>query len=130
MTTQTYVWCALAGLLGMFAYVFIVKLPAAMTKAKVSNVSLSVKEYFTTEWVSMVGNLFSIAIALFIVGEVLKYKPELQGWIITIFAFYGFTGSSLLIAIFGQVNKRLNSIIDVKTNTSDAVTENPVTTIK
>ena len=130
MTTQLYVWCALSAILGMAAYVFIVKIPSAMSKAKAANVTFSMGDYFSTEWVSLAGNIVSIAIALLILGEVLKFKPELQGWIITIFAFYGFTGSSLLIAIFGQVSKKINSIVDIKTNVADAVTDNPVTSIK
>ncbi len=130
MTTQLYTWCALAGILGMLACVFIIKIPAATAKAKAANVNFSMSDYFSTEWPTLTGNVFSIAIALLIVGEVLAYKPEIQGWIITIFAFYGFTGSSILLTIFGQVSKKLNAIIDIKTNTADAVTENPVTTIK
>ncbi len=130
MDTKLYIWCALAAILGMAAYVFIVKIPAAITKAKAANVTFSMNDYFSTEWPTLAGNIASIAIALLILGEVLKFKPELQGWIITIFAFYGFTGSSILLAIFGQVSKKLNTIIDIKTNTADAVTDNPVTSIK
>ncbi len=129
MSTQLYIWCAISGLLGMCAYVFIIKIPAAIAKAKAANVTFGMKDYLSTEYPTLIGNLLSIAIALLVLGEVLTYKPELRAWIIAIFAFYGFTGSSILLAIFGQINKKLNSIIDVKTNVADAVTDQPVTSI-
>ncbi len=124
MAHQTYFLCAVAALMGMLFNVFALKIPSAKTRATAANIKFSVSDYFSTEWAALVANIFAIIVALLVLGEAIKFKPEIQGWIVTIFAFYGFTGSSLLIALFGQVSNKINSIVDIKTNKADGGSEN------
>jgi len=129
MTTQTYILCAVASFMGMLFHVFALKIPSAKTRATAANIKFSIGDYFSSEWPAIAANIASIVIGLLIAGEALKFKPEMQGWIITISAFYGFTGSSLLIAIFGQVSKKINSVVDTKTNVADGSSA-PTETLK
>lgn len=130
MDTKLYIWCALSALLGMALHVFAVKLPAALTRAKTANVKLTGMQFLMSELPGLCSTLAAIAIALLVVDEVLNYKPNLSGWLKGLFAFYGYTGSSILLAVFGKVGKQLNSIVDIKTNIADEVTVNPQTSIK
>lgn len=129
MTTQMYVLCAVAAFTGMLLHVFAIKIPSAKTRATAANIKFYVKDYFQSEWPAIAANIACIVIGLLIVGEAIKYKPEIQGYIITLSAFYGFTGSTLLLAIFGQVSKKINAVVDVKTNTADGSSA-PTDTLK
>lgn len=110
--------------MGMLFHVLAVKYPSAKTKATAANIKLTLKEYFNLDMAAIAANVASIAIGLLIVGEAINYKPQIANFIITLSAFYGFTGSSILIALFGQVNKRINNIVDEKTNKADGTSAN------
>lgn len=119
MTTQTYIECAVAGVLGAAFHLFAIKVPAAQSRAKSANISITLGKIINTELTGIITNLLAIAILLLIAGEGLNFKPELQTWIVTIFAFCGFTGSTLLLALFGKINGQINKVVDIKTDMAD-----------
>jgi hypothetical protein len=119
MTVQTYILCALAGLLGIAFHLFAIKIPSAQTRAKVANLKFTVGDFFSTEIAGISSSIFTVAIVLICAGEWLRAKPEFSNWVITGFAFIGFTGSSVLLAAFNKVGTVINKAVDIKTDIAD-----------
>jgi hypothetical protein len=116
--SQSFI-CLFAGILGIVLYLFVVKIPSALQHSKVANVNAGIADYFAHDYPSVIASLISVIIGVICADEFLRWQPAAQGYLKIIFAFYGFTGSSILIAIFGKFNKYINSIVDIKTDIAD-----------
>lgn len=116
----------LAGTLGVFFHIFVIKIPSLRDKSKRANHPFTFKDYLADDWHSIAGSFISIGILIIGLKEVLALKPEFANYITWIFVFVGFTGSSLIQSIFSIANKKIMQVIDVKTNIADGI-EPPVT---
>ena len=56
------------------------------------------------------------------IDELLAAKPSLSEYIKWFFIFVGYTGSSLIQSVLSATSKKINAIIDLKTNLADGVT--------
>lgn len=123
MSTTLYFECFLSACLGALIHLFVIKFPSEMQRAKVANVDFSLKSYMKEDWASIAGNLCTIALALLLISEWVSISQSIQPYIRTLFAFVGFTGSSVAIAAFGRFGKKLNAIVDIKTDKADGKNE-------
>lgn len=119
MTTQTYLLCALAGILGIAFHLFAIKIPSAKTRAAAANIKFTVGDFISTEIAGIASSVLAVALILLMAGELLNIRPDAKNWVITIFAFIGFAGSSILLAIFNKVNTQINKVVDIKTDIAD-----------
>lgn len=110
----------IAGLLGVLAHVFFVKLPAVRKRSLAANKPFVASEYFKDEWVALIGSIITVVICVFIVDEIVGYNPSLMRFIKGLFVFVGYTGSSLLIALFGVADKAILKVVDKKTDIADS----------
>lgn len=124
---QLYLTCAVIGLIGM-ALAVVLKMNSLRDKARVANVDFTASLYFKTDWGSILGSILTIALALFFVQDAIEKYPQV--WVIKMaFGFIGYTGSDIASRAFSVFNRRLNNIIDVKTNVSDEVSPNAAPSI-
>jgi len=117
-----YLSCVIAGMLGMLFHVFVVKYPALKKRANDANLTLSVKKYLTTDWLSLLGSFLSVVIVVYVLDEIAKVRPEIMGYIKGLFIFIGYTGSSLIQSWLGKADKIIQGIVDIKTNIADGKT--------
>lgn len=121
MTTLTYLLCFLAAFLGMVFHVTAVKIPGVKKSANVANMKFSYSAFFEDELAALLANLCVIFIWLLVLGEAVAYKPFILPYIIGISVLIGFSGSSLLLALLGKAQNKINDIVNVKTDISDQV---------
>lgn len=128
MTLIMYLQCFGLGLLGMFFQIAL-KLKSLQDKATSANIIFKESDFFKNDKWTLICNILAILIFVFLIGDIAKLWPSLNGWIKIIFAFIGYIGSDVLLRFFGVVEKKMNGIIDIKTNQADGSSQN-VTPIK
>lgn len=121
MTITTYLLCFAAAFLGMVFHVTAVKIPGVKKSASVANMQFTYSGFFQDELAAILANVCVILIWVVILDELIKYKPDILPYIIGISVLIGFSGSSLLLAVLGKAQAKINSIVNVKTDISDQV---------
>lgn len=122
MTTgNLYLDLFIGGLIGIMCHVFLLKLPALKRRADKANTSFSVGAYFKNDWLTLVGSLLAVVVAMFVLDEILAFKPSIEKWLKFSFIFIGYTGSSILQGIFSKTENKIQKIVDEKTNKADNV---------
>jgi hypothetical protein len=121
MTTLQYFSCAGAGVLGIMFHIFVVKLPALKKRSAAANIQFSIKGYFQDDWIALGSSVIALFTVLFVIDEVVKYKPIVADFIKWLFVFVGYTGSSTLQALLSRTDTTINKVVDVKTNIADGV---------
>lgn len=119
MTTETYLWCFLAGLLGIAFYIFAIKIPAIKERAKVANTSFTYSGYLKNDLNAILASLLTVIILLVVLDELVAIKPAVVPFLKISFVTVGYMGSSVMVAVLGKAQKKLNEIIDVKTDKAD-----------
>ncbi len=119
MNLQLYVWCFSIGLVGILFHMFVIKLPSVRERARVANTKFSIGQYLAEDWVGLGASLVTLIACLLFVDEVLKWKPSIIDYIKFAFFFVGYTGSSILLKFLSQAEKRINNVVDVKTDKAD-----------
>lgn len=115
--------------IGMLVHLLAVKIPSVKKRDEAANIKFSFREYVKQEWPVLVANVFLGAGLIIGFDEIANWKPEVMSFAKWLFAALGAVGSSTIMAKFSSYEKKVLSIIDVKTNIGDAVTETPVTTV-
>lgn len=121
MNTTYYLDCVWAAVIGILIHVIVVKMPSYATRAKAANKKFSIVEYLNDEWLPILGTMVSTAAILYVWDEWVGFHPMILKYAKSWFIFIGFTGSSLLLSILGRAGKKLNNLIDVKTDIADGV---------
>jgi hypothetical protein len=111
----------LAGTLGVLLQILAVKIPSIKARYKVANREFTFKQYLTDDWYTILASFVSVGILIVGLDEILGLRPELEKYIKWLFVFVGFTGSSIIQTVLSVANKKVMSIIDVKTNIADGI---------
>lgn len=119
MNTQLYISCFIIGLVGILFHVFVIKLPSVKEQYRVGNKAFSIQQYLADDWIALGGSLVTLIAFVLFIDEVLKWKPAIIDYIKFLFFFIGYTGSSVLLALLSQATKKINSVVDIKTNELD-----------
>lgn len=119
MTFNTYLLCFLAGVLGILFHIFAIKLPAVKERARVANMPFSYSAYFQDDLAAVLASLLTVVILLVVLDELVAFKPSVLPYLKFAFVFVGFTGSSILIAVLGKAQDKINQVVDVKTDVAD-----------
>jgi hypothetical protein len=128
MTLILYLTCFGLGLFGM-AFQIAVKLKSLQDKATAANIIFKESDFFKKDKWALIANVMGILLFVFIIGDVLKQWPALNGLMKMIFLFIGYAGSDVAIRFLGRVESQFNSIINIKTNAADGGSDN-VTPLK
>ncbi len=118
MTIAMYLWCFVAGLLGMALQVFL-KLKSLADKSRVGNVSFNPGDYFRKDWLSLGASVTTILIALVVTDELIGFNELVLQYIRLGFAFVGYTGADIASRVFGVMSNQINKVIDYKTDVAD-----------
>jgi hypothetical protein len=119
MNIQLYTQLFIIGLVGILFHVFVIKLPSVKEASRVANKSFSVKEYLSDDWIALCGSIVTLVACILFVDEILKWKPAIIDYIKFLFFFIGYTGSSVLLAVLSQATKKINKVVDIKTDKAD-----------
>jgi hypothetical protein len=129
MTIMIFVQCFIAGLLGIFWHM-LMKIKGLRSRAIAANQNFSFSAYFQKDWFSILISVVSVAIAIYILDELLHFKPGLADWTKAFFIAVGFMGDSVLQSLLSKSEKQILDIIDKKTNVADSVLNGNVPTDK
>ena len=129
MTPQLYIQCFAVALVGM-ALQTALKMKSLQDKSRAANIEFKAVQYFRQDWLSITASVLTIIMFLLFLDNILKWKPTVIDYVKIGFAFVGYTGSDIASRLFGVLNKKINNVIDTKTNISDGIAEVPTTKIK
>jgi hypothetical protein len=118
MTSKLYMWCALIGLLGII-FQTLIKLSMLKKQSTLANHPFKAADYFKDDWITILLNIITLAVAIIAMDELVKYQPKVLPFIKWFFFFIGYTGSSLLNFFLSKTQNTINKIIDVKSNIAD-----------
>ena len=116
-----YVLYFLAGTLGVLLQIFAVKIPSLKKQFASSNTVFKFSAYLADDWYAIVASFVSLGILIVGLDEVLGLKPELVNYVKWMFIFVGYTGSSIIQYVLSLTSKKINAVIDIKTNIADNV---------
>lgn len=128
MTPQLYLQCFAVALVGM-ALQTALKMKSLQDKSRAANIEFKAGQYFRQDWLSITASVLTIIMFLLFLDNILKWKPVVVDYVKIGFAFVGYTGSDIASRLFGVLNKKINNVIDTKTNISDGIAEVPTTKI-
>lgn len=111
-----YLECAGVSVLGALFHLFS-KLDSKQKTAKALKQPFTTGEFFKDERFAIMANVVAQAVLLLWTPELIKNYPALEGWVLGLNTLFGYVGSSFLSKILGAANKKLDKIIDDKTNT-------------
>lgn len=132
MTTELYIHCVIASLLGVMFHVS-VKIKSLYEDHRRANLKFSVLQYFKDDWIVLIVDVIASLVLVYLVDEWLDVDSRLISKMKSIFFFIGFTGSYVILQILSVAKSRFRKSIDEKTNTADAITgdlNKPTPTIK
>lgn len=119
MTLETYAWCFSAGLLGILFHIFAIKIPAVKSRTKVANEKFNVGQYLQDDLAGIITSVLSVLILLVVLDELVAFKPVVLPYLKAGFVFVGYTGSSILVALLGKAQSKINQVVDIKTDKAD-----------
>lgn len=119
MTTQIYIQCIAMGVLGIIAHLLLFKIPAERKRAKAANVPFDLIIYISNDIYAIAGAFVTLAMVIIGIDEIVGYKPAVMGFIKWFFGFVGYTGSSVMVSLFGKFGNKVQQIVDVKTDIAD-----------
>jgi hypothetical protein len=103
-------------------------MPSYKSKCLAANKPFSVIEYFKLDGLRILGSITTIAVLMAIWDEWIGWNPFVLKYAKSLFVFVGFSGSSLLLGIFGVASKKVTDLLSLKANAFDNVTGSVSTT--
>jgi L-cystine uptake protein TcyP (sodium:dicarboxylate symporter family) len=107
----------LLALLGL-ALQLLLKYKSLKDKATKSNVALNFWEFVKQDFLSILATIVMIIIFVFVLDDIVNLHVKAIYWVKFLFVFAGYTGSDLILRLFGVTNRKLNNIIDKETGQS------------
>lgn len=119
MTALNYIQCILMGLLGIAAHLLLFKIPAERKRAKAANVKFDFLVYMSNDIYAIMGAFVTLTMCIIGIDEIIGYKPSVLGFVKWFFGFVGYTGSSVMVSLFGKFGDKVQGIVNVKTDIAD-----------
>ena len=120
MQTIMYLQCFAVALTGWALHTSL-KLRSMQVKSKVANLEFRLLDYFKEDWLSITACFLTIILFLLFIDEVLNINDKIIDFVKIGFGFVGYTGSDVASRLFSEVDKKINSVIDYKTNIADGI---------
>lgn len=105
----------------MFFHLVAVKIPSVKARAKAANIPYTLKGYLKDDSAAIMASILTVIIGVYVLDELLGYRPSILKYLKFFFIAVGFMGSSVLIALLGKATKAINSVVDAKTNELDDI---------
>ena len=117
---NNYLIYSLAGALGVVLQICI-KVNVLKNNSKTANHAFSYKEYFKDDLFTIIGSFTTVAIAIICIDEIVGLNSKIAEYVKWFFVFVGYTGSSIIQVAFSVTAKKIQAIVDVKTNIADGI---------
>lgn len=130
MTTELYIQCAIACVIGNILHV-LVKILSLQKDHKVANLEFSVGKYLKEDKWALAVDVVASLVMVYLVDELLDLDGRLIGKIKTIFVFVGFSGSYVILQIMSVAKSNFRKAVDFKTTKADQLdgtTDHPTPT--
>ena len=118
MTTEIYIHCVIASMVGVLFHVAI-KIKSLWDDHKKANLQFSIRQYFADDWIALIVDTFAALILVYLIDEWFDLDARLLSKIKSLFFFVGFTGSYILLQILSVAKKNFRKSVDWKTNIAD-----------
>lgn len=119
MTLWLYAQCIIFFFCGQLLHLFWLKIPALKKRAAAAKRPFSLKEYYKADWHIMAGTQIAGAMLILGIDELTHWKPEILDAVKFFFGGFGAFGSSVMMNKLSVYEKRLLSVIDIKSGVAD-----------
>ena len=120
METTMYLQCFAVAFTGWALHTSL-KLRSMQVKSKAANLEFRILSYFKEDWLSITACFLTIILFLLFIDDVLNINDKIIDFVKIGFGFVGYTGSDVASRLFSEVDKKINSVIDYKTNIADGI---------
>ncbi len=120
MQTIMYLQCFAVAFIGWALHTSL-KLRSIQVKSKAANLEFSVLDYFIEDWLVILSCYLTILLFLLFIDEVSNINEKIMDYVKIGFGFIGYTGSDVASRLFSIADKKINSVIDYKTNIADGI---------
>jgi len=120
MQTVMYLQCFAVAFTGWALHTAL-KLRSMQVKSTAANLEFRIMDYFREDWLSITACFLTIILFLLFIDEVLNINDKIIDFVKIGFGFVGYTGSDVASRLFSEVDKKINSVIDYKTNIADGI---------
>jgi len=120
METTMYLQCFAVAFTGWALHTSL-KLRSMQVKSKAANLEFRILDYFKEDWLSITACFLTIILFLLFIDDVLNINDKIIDFVKIGFGFVGYTGSDVASRLFSEVDKKINSVIDYKTNIADGI---------
>ena len=118
MTTELYIKCFIACLIGNILHV-LVKIMSLQKDHKVANLEFSVIKYLKDDAWALVTDVFASFCLVYVVDEILSIDSRLMDKIKIVFIFIGFSGSYVILQVMSVAKSNFRKAVDYKTTQAD-----------
>lgn len=123
MTTELYIQCVVACLIGNILHV-LVKIRSLQQDHASTNLEFSVGKYIREDKWALIVDVFASFALVYLIDEFLDLDSRLMGKIKTIFVFVGFSGSYVILQIMSVAKKNFRAAAGYKAKEQDTATGN------
>ncbi len=120
MQTIMYLQCFAVAIIGWALHTSL-KLRSIQIKSKAANLEFKVRDYFNDDWLVIISCFLTIILFLLFIDEVFNINEKIIEYVKIGFGFVGYTGSDIASRLFSLADKKINSVIDYKTNIADGM---------
>src|SRR5690348_11855740 len=111
MTTELYIHCCIACLIGNMLHIA-VKIRSLAIDHKKANLEFSIGDYMKMDKWALVVDLLASLVIVYLVDEWLDLDSRLLGKIKSIFVFVGFTGSYVILQAMSVAKSKYRQAVD------------------
>jgi hypothetical protein len=122
---QTDLVYILSGCLGVFLQICL-KVKSLKQSSAAANMQFVFSKYLQDDWPSIAASFITVGCFIVFIPDIIQMKPDALKFGRIGFAFVGYTGSSIIQALFSVTSKKILQLTDIKTNIADGVVP-PVT---
>ena len=120
MSTIMYLQCFAVAFIGWALHTSL-KLRSIQVKSKAANLEFKIGDYFSDDWLVIISCFLTIILFLLFIDEVFSINEKIIEFVKIGFGFVGYTGSDVASRLFSLADKKINSVIDYKTNIADGI---------
>lgn len=121
INVESILMCVLLTGLGQLSHLGMVKIPSMKQKGVAANHPFSFKQWFSDDWTYLLSVFtFSIGVEI-IIDNFAGAKPNYDLYKWAAYFFWGFMLSSIVQKKYSVYEKKVETLIDVKTNIADMV---------
>lgn len=105
ITVKIYIESIIAAVIGILIH-FVVRMIKSKRRADAAKITFSYKKAIQDDGLVLISNILGACAIVYILPNLLNWKPEYAGFVRPFYIFAGYSGSSVVLAALSAAEKR------------------------